>query len=345
MRKLVTFRRVNEVIKHPDADTLDILSIDGWRVISKVGEFREGDICVYFEIDSFVPVDHEPFKFLVKNKITWNGKEGARIKTIKLRGQLSQGLALKPEAVFSTEYDELEDKTPFNVWVIRAFGHEEDLTEIVGVEKWEPVIPANLAGKVRGNFPSFLQKTDQERIQNLDVNKLHGYYEATMKLDGSSMTVYRHEGRFGVCSRNLDLIETEDNSFWRVARRLKLEELMIENNYDNIAFQGELMGPGVQGNKEGLKELEFFIFDIFDEARGYVNAFDRRFIVEALGLTHAPVIDQALAFTMTMEGALAYADGPSVNATLREGVVFKNLDDPSKSFKAISNAWLLKNGE
>lgn len=340
-RKLVTLRRIDEILPIEGADAIELAKIGGWQAVVKKDEFQEGDICVYFEIDSFVPVDVEPFKFLVKNKITWNGKEGARIKTIKLRGQLSQGLALHPINVFAAESKEVS----FFEWVLRTYEAEEDLTEICGVEKWEPVIPANLAGKVRGNFPSFLRKTDQERIQNLDVDKLHGYYEVTMKLDGSSMTVYRHEGRFGVCSRNLDLIETEDNSFWRVARALKIEEMMVENNYDNIAFQGELMGPGVQGNKEGLKELEFFIFDIFDETRGYIDAFDRRFIVEALGLTHAPVIEQALAFTMTMEEALAYADGPSINAKLREGVVFKNLDDPSKSFKVISNAWLMKNGE
>lgn len=340
-RKLVTLRRIDEILPIEGADAIELAKIGGWQAVVKKNEFQEGDICVYFKIDSFVPVDQEPFKFLVKNKITWNGKEGARIKTIKLRGQLSQGLALQPITVFAAESKEVA----FFEWVLRAYDAEEDLTEICGVEKWEPVIPANLAGKVRGNFPSFLQKTDQERIQNLDVNKLHGHYEVTMKLDGSSMTVYRHEGRFGVCSRNLDLIETEDNSFWRVARERKIEEMMIELGLDNIAIQGELMGPGVQGNKEGLKELDFFVFDIFDEALGYMNAFDRRFTIFAMGLTHAPVIDQALVFLMTMEEALAYADGPSINAKLREGVVFKNLDDPSKSFKVISNAWLLKNGE
>lgn len=340
-RKLVTLRRIDEIVPIEGADAIELAKIGGWQAVVKKNEFQEGDICVYFEIDSFVPVNEEPFKFLVKNKITWNGKEGARIKTIKLRGQLSQGLALHPINVFP---DESKEPGFFN-WVFRAHEAEEDLTEVCGVEKWEPVIPANLAGKVRGNFPSFLRKTDQERIQNLDINKLHGLYEVTMKLDGSSMTVYRHEGRFGVCSRNLDLIETEDNSFWRVARLLKIEEMMIENNYDNIAIQGELMGPGVQGNKEGLKELDFFVFDIFDEGKGYVNGYIRRMMANILGLTHVPIIDPLLEFNMSMEEALEYANGPSLNAKLREGVVLKDLNNPNNSFKIISNAWLLKNGE
>lgn len=341
-RKLVSLRTVGEVIPIEGADNIELVRIDGWQCVVKKGEFAVGDLAIYFEIDSFIPFafedNAERFGFLAKNKITWNGKEGARIKTIRLRGQISQGLALPvPEA--SEELD-------LSFHISQEF--DGDISHLFGVEKWEPVIPAQLAGKVKGNFPNFLRKTDQERIQNIyeEVLARNDIYEVTLKMDGSSMTVYRKDGVFGVCSRNLDLIETEGNAFWDTARKLNIEQNMISLGMDNVAIQGELVGPGIQGNKEGLKELDFYVFDMFDITTGtyFVPAF-RRISTDDMHLKHVPVIEYAMPMTMTLDELLAFADGPSLNSKIREGLVFKSIDNPMYSWKVISNQFLLKTGE
>ena len=324
-RKLVTLRRVADVIPIEGADNIELVKIDGWQCVVKKGEFAVGDLAIYFEIDCFIPFNFadnaERFGFLAKNKITWNGKEGARIKTIRLRGQISQGLAVP----FPAEDEFVEG----------------DISSLFGVEKWEPVIPAQLAGKVKGNFPSFLRKTDQERIQNIyeEVRNRDDIYEVTLKMDGSSMTVYRKDGVFGVCSRNLDLIETEGNAFWDIARKLDIENKLIARGLDNIAIQGELMGPGIQGNREGFTEHRFFIFDMFDITTGtyFVPSYRRSTLME---LDHVPVVEYAMPMAMTLDELLAFADGPSLNSKIREGLVFKSIDNPMYSWKVISNKYL-----
>jgi RNA ligase (TIGR02306 family) len=174
-------------------------------------------------------------------------------------------------------------------------------------------------------------------------------WECSLKLDGSSMTVYLNDDNFGVCSRNLDLTETDDNAFWQVARKLKLEENMRTLGR-NVAVQGELMGPGVQGNREQFKELRFFVFDVWDiDRQEYLHAYDRWNVVTELGLEHVPVYENVKLGFDDAEGFLQYAeyghDGKSINHPEREGLVFKSLDDPNVSFKAISNAFLLKGGD
>lgn len=339
-RKLVTIRKVAEVLPIEGADVIELVKIDGWQCVVKKGEFAVGDFAVYFEIDSFIPFDEfdnaTRFDFLAKNKIIWNGKEGVRIKTIRLRGQISQGLALPIGPELGGDFS------------IAAFEQQEDISSVFGVEKWEPVIPAQLAGKIRGHFPGFLRKTDQERIQNIydEVAARHDIYEVTLKMDGSSMTVYRHDGVFGVCSRNLDLVETDDNAFWQVARKLGIEERMIELGYDNIAIQGELMGPGVQGNRERLSELTFYMFDAYDITTGsyFAPAF-RRTLADELNINHVPIVEYAMPMVVSLEQLLQYAEGPSMVADVREGLVWKSIDNPNFSWKVISNAYLIKHGD
>ena len=145
-------------------------------------------------------------------------------------------------------------------------------SELLGILKYEKPLSAQLAGQARGNFPSFIPKTDEERIQNLSKQlakwqEQNLEFEVTEKLDGSSMTVYitteqdeqgQEVPRFGVCSRNLDLKDTEGNSFWEAAKKYDLERKLIEFNAEcsmNIAIQGELVGEGIQGNKYKLTEI------------------------------------------------------------------------------------------
>jgi RNA ligase (TIGR02306 family) len=245
MRKLATVRKIIDILPIPGADAIECAQVDGWKVVVKKDEFQVGQLATYFEIDSWIPEPVAPF--LCKDKREFNGVQGARLRTIRLRGQISQGLLL-PAANDANEGD--------------------DVTDALGIQKYEAPIPAQLSGMVRGNFPSYIPKTDQERIQNL-TNELREwaaedcFWEVTEKLDGSSMTAYLYQGEFGVCSRNLDLKESESNSFWRVARERDMENLLRALGR-NLALQGELIGEGIQKNRYAIKGQQFYLFDIYD---------------------------------------------------------------------------------
>jgi RNA ligase (TIGR02306 family) len=336
-RKLATIRVISQLKPIENADLIEIAVIDGWEVVIKKDEFNVGDLCVYFEIDSWIPYELAPFLKRGKEPREYQGVKGERLRTIKLKGQISQGLALPMD-------------------IVNLLGNiGDDVTEYLNILKWEPVIPAQLAGKLAGNFPSFIPKTDQERIQNYGrtLENLQGLqvWEVTEKLDGSSMTVFRNtvngETHIGVCSRNYELkMEDTDNSFVSTTIKLRIHEKLNLHNI-NVAIQGELIGPGIQGNAYNLSEAEFYVFDIFDiDKQEYYSPRRRQFICEALGIKHTPTFaDYETDSRTTVSELLTFAEGQSMlnPKTKREGLVFKNLTDPSKSFKSISNSWLLKN--
>lgn len=329
MRKLASIRRIGEVRPIEGADAIEAVQIDGWQCVAKKNEFRPGDLCCYFEIDSFLPATNAAFDFMAARGAQKDdqGNAGYRLRTVKLRGTLSQGLALPLSALFA------DHEMP---------SEGDDVTDHLGVTKWEPAMPACLGGQAKSTFPGWIRKTDQERIQNVPhVLLLDLEYEVTIKLDGSSMTAYHRDGEFGVCSRNLDLRETEGNTFWKVARRHGLPEKLAE--FGNIAIQGELIGPGIQGNQEKLASHALYVFDVWmiDEQR-YATQAERINIVERLLLNHVPILHSKAIAPATVADALALADGPSLNPSIkREGLVFKSLCG-SLSWKVISNKWLLK---
>lgn len=344
VRKLASVRRIESIDPIEGADNIVCATVDGWKLVTqKSNNFKPGDLVVYFEIDSFLPAI-EKFEFLRKSCLrVMDNVEGFRIKTIKLRGQISQGLIL-PLKEFWPEWTDEN---------IAANVHEgDDLTESLGVKKWEAPIHPSLAGKARGNFPEFIRKTDQERVQNVykyfrrhkDVTQ----YEVSLKLDGSSTTIYCKSGYVGVCSRNLDLTETDDNAFWKVARSTNLVRA-LECYAQNIAIQGELMGPGVQGNRENLKQLELYVFDVFNiDTQEYLTVSEKNRVLgdlRALGANFnvAPIVDHvSLDKFENVQTFLDYAERPSINHPIAEGVVFKNMDGKRHSFKVISNKFLLK---
>lgn len=335
-RKLASIRRIDEILPIPDADAIEVAVVGGWKVVVKRGEFALGDLAVYFEIDSWVPHALAPFLSKGQPPREYNGVAGERLRTIKLRGQVSQGLLLSRDVALP---------------MTNSFQEDDDVTEFLNVQKWEKALSAQLSGVARGNFPSNIRKTDQERIQNLK-REFASYkdliWEQTEKLDGSSMTVYRMDGRFGVCSRNLDLTETEGNSFWAMARKLDIEQTLVDAGIDNIAIQGELIGPGIQGNPYKLTTHEFYVFDIFSiEFQEYVDSLSRQEMVSGMGMFNAPILRITKLGDETIDSILTAAEGKSVlNAqTEREGVVYKCLEKPELSFKAISNKFLLKNGD
>ena len=337
-RKLASIRIIDDIKPIEGADMIELAIIGGWKVVvaKNVGH-KIGDMVVYCEIDSFLPI-REEFEFLRKSSYKKMGdQEGFRLRTIKLRGQVSQGLIL-PISVLNPS-DTNINVTPFEGL---------DVTEMLGIVKYEPPIPAELSGKVKGNFPSFLRKTDEERVQNMAkeygeflYQSKHQFY-VTEKLDGSSATFYFNNGEFGVCSRNLELLESDGNTFWKVARELDIEN-KLRNYGQNLSLQGELIGEGIQGNPYKIKghTVKFFnVFDIDTQERVGLGRFLK--VLDDLDLDFVPFLETNFLLPRSINGMLEYAEGKSkLNfETEREGVVVRTMDS-SISFKAISNKFLL----
>jgi len=336
-RKLVSIRTISDITPINGADMIECAHVDGWTCVVKKGEFNPGDKCIYFEIDSFLPESDSRFAFLMKQKRTFEGVEGHRVRTITLRGQLSQGVVLPLDAFPEVRHDD-----------------DGDLSENLNIKKWEAPIPAELSGQLKGGFPSFIRKTDEERAQNLlseifEDNK-DSTYEVSIKLDGTSMTCYKYDDECGVCSRNYELKvneENKNNTFVKIASNGLLDALKSAGK--NVAVQGEVMGEGVQKNREKIKGHKLFVFNIFDiDAQKYLNPDDRtaffeKHLSEVENVEHVPVIGVMKLPCDNIEDLLAFADGESIANPIREGLVWKRIDG-GFSFKTISNKYLMKSG-
>ena len=346
MRKLATIQKILDIKPIEGADLICAYKVKGWWVVDKKGAFEKNDLVVYFEIDSWVPTELAPFLSKGKEPSTYNGIKGERLRSQKFKGQMSQGLILKVQGngPSGTAWN---IKKP-NGLLYYVSGLQEDVTEILGVVKWEPVLPASLNGDIKGLFPACIPKTGKERIQNLSdkLNELPAHtYEVTEKLNGSSCTLWLdNEADFHVCSRNLDLKETESNSYWKAARKYDVEQKMKDLGLKGLAIQGELIGEGINGNQYKTS-LDFYVFDMYDAVfQRYLTSSERLVYCEKLGLKHVPVLCNSFSIGMdgTVANLLAYAEGKSeLNGSEREGCVFVSTCDPSLSFKVISNKWLL----
>jgi RNA ligase (TIGR02306 family) len=359
MRKLVTIQKIADISPIENADMIELATVLGWQVVVKKGEFKVGDYCVWHEIDSFLPI-HPRYEFLRKGcyKNVKGLGEGFRLKTIRLRGQISQGLALPLSA-----YDIYQESD--RTWKFTRDGGfqsyihpelEEDLSEIFGVIKYEPPVPASMSGNARGNFPSFIPKTDQNRIQNLLNSRFSAEiigqeFEVSIKLDGTSMTVYNHEAYSGVCSRNWDLKldDNEGNLYVSISQETGLLNLVP----DGFAVQGEVYGLGIQGNRDKLDHVAFYIFDVYNikESR-YLTPDERmKFFEDYLAgkhtkIRHVPVNNWNYTVPegdrVDLAHLLQWADDTkSLTDVVAEGLVFKRKDGKF-SFKCISNKFLME---
>jgi RNA ligase (TIGR02306 family) len=342
VRKLATIERIAEIHPIPDADAIERAVIRAWNIVVKKGDHKVGDLVVYCEIDSIMP-ERPEFEFL--------RPRGFRIKTIKLRGQVSQGIVFPIDII------------PSDITIV---GPGQDVTDLLGVTKYEPQIPACLAGLAKGNFPSHSIKTDEERIQNL-VDLYEEYrtkytWIATEKLDGSSTTYSIVNDQFSVSSRNLELVETDTNTLWKVARSLNIEskmrKYMSDHNMDALTIQGEILGEGIQKNKYHLRGQTIRFFRVFDPTAysflPYAKAIEA---IAEMGLDFVPIVERDMTLPFTIDELLVYADGRSaLYDTAREGVVFVAdsaifpTADLSRyqgrlSFKVISNKFILKHEE
>ena len=364
MRKLATIRKITNIVPIENCDNIALAIVDGWTVIIKKSEFSIGDSCVFFEIDSFLPL--EPRYEFLKKTTKFDGKEGYRIKTMKMKGVLSQGLAL-PLTMFP-EVSTNDDDVTTKLNIIKF-----DLEQFYG---------ANTAGpreRKYGSFPTFIPKTDQPRIQNMThmfLTHKDTTFEETLKLDGSSMTCYKIPNKptllqrvlsffgkqlpthkFGVCSRNVDL-EPSDNKvqvfdnfgkksvyaqsdFWATAIKMDIENKLPIG----YAIQGELIGPSIQANHEKVSSLDYFVFDVYDiNKKQYLTPEARREFCKQHNIQHVPVTNpNATPLQMSLEELLAHVDTESMNpGTVSEGRVYKSNSYPTMSFKVINNKYLLK---
>lgn len=343
LRRLASIRTISDIQPIEGADMIELAIVDGWKVVvAKEVRHQIGNKVVYCEIDSFLPIEPE-FEFLRKTSFKkMNEIEGFRLRTRKLRNQVSQGLILS-----LTDAVKVMKRKDFHIdSELIEVGF--DVTKLLGIQKYEPPIPAELFGKVKGLFPSFLRKTDEERVQNLQTeyeewkSSSQTFY-VTEKLDGSSATFYIRDDVFGVCSRNLELLETEGNSFWKVARELDLETKM-RNFGGDFSLQGELIGEGIQSNPYKIKGQSVRFFNVFDIENGkYLSLHQFKFIADKLGLETVPILAEDFILPQNADELLVYAENKSVlNLQAdREGVVIRSTDR-TVSFKVISNKFLLK---
>ena len=331
MRALVTIQRVKMISPIPNSDFLEAAHIMGWQCVVKKDEFREGDLGVYYEVDSFLP--EEPrYEFLRASSYRDNedNGKGFRIRTMKMRGQLSQGLIL-PIA----QFPELE-----------ACNEGDDVTEILQVKKWYIPETSNPGGTIIGERPHGIPASDETRIQSelelLEQLRDKPYY-ITTKMDGTSGIVYYIDGKIGCCSRNKEIKDEADALYWTPVYKHGLKEKLAAYG-KNIVLTGEICGPGIQKNKLRLPSIEWYVFDVKEWDSGKYFSYDEASeICTSLGLTFVPLEERGEQFDYSLETLLEKAKGKYASGLEKEGIVVRYTLAPKMiSFKVLNNDFLLK---
>lgn len=358
MRKLASIQEIKELRPIENADSLEVAKVLGWDVVVRKGEFKKGQKVVYFEIDSFLPVVDE-YEFLRKTSYKKSEilGEGFRLKTIRLRGQLSQGLILPIETCF-------KDCMP----VDKENGFEigEDVTELLNIKKWEDPEPASLGGDAVGRRPDFIIKTDETRVQSEPklLEELSNCEEVyiSLKMDGSSHSVgIDKNNNLRVTSHNMELKETDrPGSFYRFVIDngidLVLKTLKKDFELEEIVLQGEYCGPGIQKNKLMLQKPEWYVFNVyFNGKRQSLNTLLN--ITEANGIKHVPIIATYTGSEFkkmypdpeTILTAVSNYTDPRYKNSIPEGWVirptkptYSEVLNSDLSMKVVNNKYLLK---
>lgn len=330
-RQLVTTRIIDAIEPIDNADRIEVAKVGGWRVVVGKDEFKAGDEVLYFEVDSALPLDSDHFSFLApRGTKNIDGKDYHVLKTIRLRGVYSQGLVL-PIEQFEEDF-------------LGSDHLQMELVDVLGVIKYEPPVPSSVSGDIAGAFFSGIQKTDAERVQNIspeDYQRMVDLYDwtATLKIDGTSATFVNDGGEIRAASRNWELRRSEGNAHWQIVDKYNLSEVIPPG----WVVQGEIYGPGIQGNPMKVKDLTFSVFRVTNQYG--LDAVDWPRELIDLGV---PVLD--LEFPATIEEAVEQVNGLRYNDILSEGVVWHEaygrvpygLDRPC--FKVINNKYLIKHG-
>ena len=366
-RKLASVQRIKAIKPIEGADRIEIVQVLNWDCVAQKGEYQIGDMVIYFEIDSLLP-DIPAFEFLRGS--SWSQKLNKyKIRTHKFRGQISQGLVIPVR-----QLTEIYNQT--NKSAISSIDYDEgdDLTELLKIEKYEPPVSNGPLGDII-NHEWYVPKTDEERVQVCAENVLPEYIKSeqgswyeSVKLDGTSCTAGLFEDAFLIGGRNQwykdeNMYTTTVKKYGDIEKHLR-DYQKLTGKY--IVFQGELCGPGIQSNRLGLKEKEWFIFNVWVSDTGKMDSYKKldllRFLnmCDDFGLPHVPIIPVSAKFDFktttnideTVEKLLKYADSVKYRTffddaspnQIAEGVVFRK-NDMTYSFKVISNKFLLKGGE
>lgn len=312
---LVFIGKIIELAPIPGADFIMSATVicgkgGKWRGVVRLQDFAFDDKCIVYLPDSLIPPGLE-MKFLEKDK--W------RVKMKRFKGAPSEVLIMP---------------IPKD-WTLPI---GTDITTELKVTKYHKPIPANMQGIAKGDFPNFIPKTDEPNYQSNPelVDSLIGLpYVITEKADGSSSTAYRYKGEFGVCSRNYELERNEDNGYWKIAFRYKLEELLPEG----YAIQWETCGPKIQSNPMGLNRIEAHAFNVYHIHRHrYLESYEFIEFCEDLNFPTVNCITSGDKFDKTNMEILG--EGKYDNGKEREGVVIRSiyneLGDKPISFKVIN---------
>ena len=359
IRKLAHVEKIINLTPIDGADRIEVATCLGWQCVVKKGEFNINDKVVYIEVDSIVPEKPE-YEFLRERKF--------RVRTIKLRKQISQGLVL-----------------PLSVLPEGRYKEGQDVTELLGIIKYDPQAEKELVDqdvrlknpivkflsrylwfrkiflkRSKGGFPSWIQKTDEERIQNMPQvlrNEYRNLFSVTEKLDGQSATyflknksksLFGQKYEFGVCSRNLRRGKPDNSSYWSIARKYSIEKvlkgILIEGEFEYIVLQGEIIGEGIQANKYKISGYDFYAYNLISPEGRYSTDITRD-VLDECDIKTVPDLG-TIQLPETVDELVQMSIGKSAlrNDIMREGVVLRGLASET-SFKVINPEFLLKNGE
>ena len=346
MRKLASIQRVAAIEPIDGADKIELARIEGWQCVVQKGQFHPGDLGVYFEIDSFLPIS-PGFGFLAKSCLVHSPilGDGYRLRTMKMRGVLSQGL-LMPLYSFPA---------------ISGGAVGDDVTEALGVREWTTPIPAELAGEFIGPRPSIIPYSDETRVQvggEALINEFDGLkYYITTKMDGSSHGIcVDKNGIFHASSHRMEL-KDNGRGFWKFIHERHLDKKLIDlrnaMGYETIAAVGEYCGPGIQGNRIGLDHPQWYIFTVEIDGKR-VSLPWMELVADAINQRMVPVEERGESFNRiypSVDAVLARADGEYSEGRRKEGIVIRPIEPVMSniiggylSMKAVSNKYLLKSG-
>ena len=345
MRKLASVQRIWKIEPIEGADRIELANVLGWQCVVNKGQFKKMDLAVYFEIDSFLPI-REEFEFMRSSSYRKTDimGEGFRIKTMKFCGQISQGLLLPVE-----QFGELSDGVELG----------DDVTEKLGVKKWEIEERATTGGTVIGNLPYDVPHTDETRVQAEPdlIKEFAGleYYIST-KMDGSSHSVSMDENGFHVTGHNYEYKDDGSCAFYELVKNMGLEEKMkafaTDKGLRSLTIQGELCAPGIQKNRLKLTRPEWYVFTVREDGKR-VGLNEMLAVCEHLDLQSVPIeeVDTDLPSNYpTVDELLKRADGEYPRGDKKEGIVirptepvYSGLISASLSMKVVSNKYLMKN--
>jgi hypothetical protein len=363
MRRLATIQKILELNPIPKADAIECAKVLGWEcVVAKKDNFKVGDNVVYIEIDSIVP-DKSEFEFLRERKF--------RVRTIKLRGQVSQGLVLPLSILPDKKYKEGDDVT--EILNIKKYDKQAEEEQKLNEEKLKytnnrihrffgkyPWYRKLFFKPKKSGFPKFIKKTDEDRIQTMPhicENEKDTIFSISEKLDGQSGTWFLVKNpkkwyqfgdkyTFGVCSRNIHLSRPDNSSYWTIAKQYDIENVLKNLIGDNeyIVLQGEIIGEGIQKNKYKVKGYDMYAFNLIYPDK-IIDSLMAALTLDKYGIKFVPVLDIHFKLRDTIKECVECAKGKSKLLNIdREGLVVRNYEK-GISFKIINPDFLLKNDE